>query len=96
MNKDRVSLPADKIALFARLADVLEQASGLLWEISQGESNPMVSQMVAIDELLETDPALADTMALMLNHEAQTSIAKSLSEAQAGKTRPAREFFNEL
>lgn len=41
--------------------------------------------MQAIDELLATDPAFADTLALMLNEEAQEDIKKGQEEAKQGK-----------
>jgi hypothetical protein len=96
MNKSSAVISADKLAVFIRLADVLEQASQLLWDISQGDTQPIIAETKIVDELLETDAALADTMALTFNQEAQAQISESLKQAHTGKTRPAREFFNEL
>jgi len=54
------------------------------------------SFMLAIEELIESDSAIADTLALMLNDEAQTDIKQSLKEYRQGKTRPVKELFDEI
>ncbi len=48
-------------------------------------SEPM---MQAIDELMVTDPAFADTLALMVNREATQVIEKSRQELATGKKIP--------
>jgi len=50
----------------------------------------------AIDHLIESDPAVADTIALMLNVEVRTDIQASMDEWHAGKARPARKVFDEI
>lgn len=49
-----------------------------------------------VDHLIKTDPAVADTIALMLNPEVRTAIQTSMEEWQTGKARPARKVFNEI
>jgi hypothetical protein len=47
--------------------------------------------MQAIDELIESDPALADTLALMLNDEFMTIFEQGQKEWAAGKRIPIEE-----
>jgi hypothetical protein len=47
--------------------------------------------MQAIDELIESDPALADTLALMLNKEALETINQGREEYQKGEAIPIEE-----
>lgn len=52
--------------------------------------------MQAVEELLESNPGLADTLALMLNDKVSKEVDKGKADSDAGKTRPAREFFDEV
>ena len=49
--------------------------------------------MQAIEQLMESDSALADTIALMLNGEVQETIKTSRDEIQVGKKIPIEEAF---
>jgi hypothetical protein len=96
MQQSVITLQPEKLAIFARLAHVLEEASTLAWEISVGDTEAPLTIPDDIDELAETDPALADTIALMFNEEAKTAIRKSLAAHRAGKTRPIEDLFHEV
>ncbi len=50
--------------------------------------------MQAIDELLETDPVVADTLSLMLNDEAMQIIAQGEREWQDGQRLPLEDVLN--
>lgn len=96
MQKSLIALQPEKLAIFERLAHVLEEASTLAWEISVGDTDQRLSLPDDIDELAQTDPALADSIALMFNEDAKTAIEAGLRDARQNKTRPAREFFDAL
>ena len=49
--------------------------------------------MQAIDALIEQEPGLADTLALMLNEEAKQTIQEGLAEFKTGKAVPLEEAF---
>ena len=51
--------------------------------------------MMAIDELIETDPGLADTLAIMLNPEISEAINQSRKEYEAGEAIPIEEVLKE-
>ena len=96
MYKTALTLPPEKLAIFARLAHVLEEASSLAWEISVGNPDVWPTLPKDMDDLEKTDSALADTMALMFNEEAKEAIQESVTAMQQGRVRPAREFFDEV
>ena len=52
--------------------------------------------MTVFDQLIENDPTLADTVALMLNDALMQEIHASEKEADGNHKRPAQEFFDEL
>lgn len=52
--------------------------------------------VTAIESILADDPALADTLELMLNQNLRQEVEESLAEAKAGHTRSADEFFQEI
>jgi hypothetical protein len=52
--------------------------------------------MQAIDRLIAADPALADTLALMLNQAAQAAISRSRREYRAGQAVPVTEVLKQL
>ena len=49
-----------------------------------------------VETLEQTDPALADTIALLLNDDVRGEIEQSVKEAEAGKVRPLREVVDEI
>ena len=51
--------------------------------------------MAAIDELIETDPALADTLAIMLNPEIREALAQGQKEYEAGNVIPLEDILKE-
>jgi prevent-host-death family protein len=51
------------------------------------------SMMDAIDQIIESDPGFADTLALMLNKEAKASIAMSRQEIAEGKKVPIEQVL---
>ena len=44
--------------------------------------------MAAVEKLLQTDPALAETIAIMLDDDMMTAIEKGNQQVKAGKTIP--------
>lgn len=51
--------------------------------------------MEAIDQLIDTDPSLADTLALMLNEEAMAIIEQGKSELNEGNLTPLHQALNQ-
>jgi hypothetical protein len=51
--------------------------------------------MTAIDQLIEDDPALADTLAIMLNPEIRKALEKGEKDYQAGKAVPLDDMKEE-
>jgi len=49
--------------------------------------------MVALDEIMENEPGLADTLALMLNPEIKTTIKKGLEDYEKGNVVSLDEAF---
>ena len=51
--------------------------------------------MTAIDQLIEDDPALADTLAIMLNPEIREALGQGEKDYRAGKAVPLDEILEE-
>lgn len=85
------------IQLRANLGAVLEQVYYQAKQFRiQRKDKPMARLvnerfMSAIDQLLQDDPALADTLALLLNDEAMTIIERSRAEEVRGELIPLQE-----
>ena len=52
--------------------------------------------MQAIDKLIENNPSITDTLALILNDEALETIQQSRKEYQAGKGIPVEDVLKDL
>lgn len=49
----------------------------------------------AIEKLLKQDPALADTLELIINDDLRNTLEASEREASSGHLQPARDYFSE-
>lgn len=111
MSKAILPTPSERSTIYGRLAFLLEEAGALAFEVSQSESDTPLTDLADIrllksipgevltlvmERLNTVDPGLAATLALMVNDETRSALENSLKAARDGKTRPAREFFNEI
>ena len=92
MAKSTVTIPADLVP------DI--QAWGMLTASLFGRVQRHVSGRTTLQRMVETleqtDPALADTIALLLNDDVRGEIAQSVKEAEAGEVRPLREVVDDI
>lgn len=92
MAKSTVTIPSDLIP------DI--QAWGMLTASVFNRMQRHVSGRTTLQRMVETleqtDPALADTIALLLNDDVRGEIEQSVKEAEAGKVRPLREVVDEI
>lgn len=93
------TIPAIKVR--QNLGELLELAYYQNKQFQIARRNKLMARIVsenfmaAIDELIESDPGLADTLAIMLNPEIHKAIIQGHKEYQAGNVVSFEDAFKE-